>query len=153
MDIEPKNYEISYLISPNVSEEEVFSVAGKITSLIQNAKGIANKVEEPKKIKLAYPINKQRNAYFGWTTFSMLPENLEQFKKKIKLEEKSILRFLIVYLPKKVLELRNRPVYQPRPKTEKPLAPTYKPAPREAEKQEAVDITALDKKLEEILGK
>ena len=83
MDIEPKNYEISYLISPNVSEEQIFGVAGKITSLIQDAKGIANKIEEPKKIKLAYPVQKQRMAYFGWTTFAMLPENLEEFKKKL----------------------------------------------------------------------
>jgi len=152
MDIESKNYEIAYLISPNVSEEQIFGVAGKITSLIQDAKGIANKVEEPKKIKLAYPINKQRSAYFGWTTFAMLPENLEEFKKKLKFEEKSIMRFLVVFLPKKVLELRKRPIYI-KPKPERPVAPTYRPPPREAEKQEQVDITALDKKLEEILGK
>ena len=152
MDSETKNYEIAYLISPNVSEEEIFGVAGKITSLIQDAKGVANKVEEPKKIKLAYPINKQRAAYFGWTTFSMLPENLEDFKKKLRFEEKSIMRFLVVFTPKKVLELRKRPIYI-KPKPERPVAPTYRPAPREAEKQEQVDITALDKKLEEILGK
>lgn len=152
METEAKNYEIAYLISPNVSEEQIFGVAGKITSLIQDAQGIANKVEEPKKIKLAYPIKKQRMAYFGWTTFSMLPENLEDFKKKLKFEEKSIMRFLVVFTSKKVLELRKRPIYiKPRP--ERPVTPTYRPPPREAEKQEQVDILALDKKLEEILGK
>ena len=62
------------------------------------------------------------------------------------------MRFLVVFLPKKVLELRKRPIYiKPRP--EKPVTPTYRPPPRETEKQEQVDIIALDKKLEEILGK
>ncbi|KKS38550.1 MAG: 30S ribosomal protein S6 [Candidatus Sungbacteria bacterium RIFCSPLOWO2_12_FULL_41_11] len=152
METEVKNYEIAYLISPNVSEEQIFGVAGKITSLIQDAKGAANKIEEPKKIKLAYSIKKQWSAYFGWTIFSMLPENLEEFKKKLRFEEKSVMRFLVVFTPKKVLELRKRPIYI-KPKPEKPVTPTYRPPPREAEKQEQVDITALDKKLEEILGK
>ena len=151
METEAKNYEISYLISPNVSEEQIFGMAGKITSLIQDAKGIANKVEEPKKIKLAYPINKQRSAYFGWTTFAMLPENLEEFKKKLRFEKKSIMRFLVVFIPKKVLELRKRPIYI-KPKPERPVTPTYHPPPREIEKQEQVDILALAKKLEELLA-
>ena len=152
MDIEAKNYEISYLISPTVSEEGIFGVAGKITSLIQDAKGIVNKIEEPKKIKLAYPIKKQRMAYFGWTTFSMLAENLEEFKKKLRFEEKSILRFLTVFVPKRILEAKRRP-YFPRPKKELPQHVAPKSPPREFEEKEKMDITALDKKLEEILGK
>ncbi len=140
MDSESRQYEIAYLISPNISEEDVFGVAGKITTSLQDAKGLVSHIGEPKRRRLAYPIKKLSEAYFGWTRFSMSPENLADFEKKLK-QEPAIIRYLVVIFEESLPEriFRPRPTYTPRPTTPLP--------------EERMNIEELDKRLEEILGK
>lgn len=153
MDTETKNYEAAYLISPEVAEEEVFGEAGKITSFIQDAHGLVGRIEEPKKRKLAYPVQKLQNAYFGWTTFAIAPEKLADIDKKIK-AEKNIIRYLIA-------EEVKRPVVEFRPRPARPLRPAPAPrleevkpfVPQAPKEEDRAKIEELDKKLEEILGK
>lgn len=154
MDTEQKKYEIAYLISPEISDEEVFGEAGKITTAIQEAGGLIDRIEEPKKRRLAFAIKKFRNASFGWTTFSMAPEKLAEFKKNIDASPKTIFRYLITEMPKhhmvpqKYPRLISRPKLPETPKQYSAKAPAQ-PAPPE----EKMNIEELDKKLEEILGK
>lgn len=156
MDTEQKKYEIAYLISPEVSDEEVFGEAGKITTAIQDLGGLINRIEEPKKRRLAFMIKKFRNGSFGWTTFSMMPGNLAEFKKTIDASAKTIFRYLITetaklrIAPQKYPRLVTRPKLSDAPKhyeyvTKQPTEP--------AGAEEKMNIEELDKKLEEILGK
>jgi len=144
MDSQPKNYELAYLLSPSIAEEEVLTHVGKINALTEESEGTIRRAEEPKKRKLAYPIKKESWAYFGWTTFSLLPETIITLDKKLK-ENKLILRYLV-----SEEEIETRPqslrIMQPRPLSSRRVAPRQKPA-------EKLDLEALDKKLEEILGK
>lgn len=141
---EQKNYEIAYLISPKTKEENVFGEAGKITGFIQaTPNGLIGHIAEPKQIRLAYAINKSRDAYFGWTRFTMNPETIADFEKKLKLE-KAIMRYLIVEAEEEPIRIRTV-----RPKM--PLAMTKPVGPTAGE--EKVNMEELDKRLEEILGK
>lgn len=145
---EIKNYEVSYLITSSVAEGEVLNYANKLASIIEASKGAIKYTESPKKRKLAYPVKKERGAYFGWTTFSASPQSLAAIEKGIK-PEKGLLRYLIVDKTREELQLK--PVYFsiPRPVVTRPAGP------QAAEKapEEKLDLEALDKKLEEILGK
>lgn len=146
MEQKTKNYEIAYLLSPSISEEEVLTHAEKLNALIEEQKGTVKHFQEPRKHKLSYPIQKERNAYFGWSTFRLAPDAVTQLKKKLN-EYPHVLRYLIV---EEETRLRA-PVFRTptRPMSQK--SPTI---PREAEKgDEKLDLEALDKKLEEILGK
>lgn len=150
METEAKNYEIAYILSSDINEEEIFGVIGKITGLIQDEKGMVQKIEEPQKIKLAYPIQKQKTAYLGCTVFSMLPENVEGLKKKLRQENKTIIRFLMVLAQKKLAAAAMRKqIIVSKPKIGKPPAT---PAIPVSEAEEKVDMAELDKKLEELLG-
>lgn len=143
METEPKNYEIAYLISPQVAAEDAFGEAGKITGFIQDAKGFIGHIEEPKRKTLAYSIKKFREAYFGWTRFSIGSRELSELEKKLS-REPNIIRFLIVHAdetPPERYPLRHGAAR----KTQKSAVPP-------AEK-ERMDIGELDKRLEEILGK
>lgn len=151
MDSETKNYEIAYLINPDVAEDEVFGEAGKITGFVQEARGMVGHIEEPRRCHLAYPIEEFGQAYFGWTTFVIAPGELSELKKKIK-AEKNIVRFIISAEVQK-------PIIPPRVMRPRPSAPlanldeikAFEPqAPKEEDK---VKIEELDKRLEEILGK
>ena len=148
MDSEAKNYELAYLLSPSLPEDEVLGYAGKLSGVIEEQKGAIRHVEPPKRRKLAYPIHKEGTAYFGWTTFAAAPAAIAQIEKKVK-EMPQILRHLTV---EEEIETR-RPIF--RPLQPRMASGTANPAaPHEAEKpEEKLDLEALDKKLEEILGK
>lgn len=147
MEQELKNYEIAYILSPSLVEEEVLTFAGKVSALIEEQKGVIKHLQEPKRHKLAYAVNKERNAYFGWTTFRLSPQSVAALEKKLKLET-TIMRYLIIEEETRL----KAPVF--RTPTAKPGAAKMPSVPREAEKsEEKLDLEALDKKLEEILGK
>ncbi len=148
MSSDSKNYELAYLLSPSLSQEEVLTQAGKLTTLIEESKGMIRKVEEPRKRTLAYPIKKQSSAFFGWTTFSMAPEFTPGLEKKLRGQEQ-LLRFTLV----EEEEITTRP-FMLRTVPSRPQPSYPRPIPREAPKtDEKLDLEALDKKLEEILGK
>lgn len=153
MDSDAKNYELAYLLSPSLPEEDVLGVAGKISALIEGSSGAIRRVEPPKKRRLAYPVKKERLAYFGWTTFAAAPAMVAGLDKKTK-EMTEVLRHLIV---EEEIETR-RPIlrtFAPGAGRPAPVAGASGPeVPREQEDQgEKLDFEALDKKLEEILGK
>lgn len=153
MDTDAKNYELAYLLSPSLQEMEMLDYAGKISALIEEQKGAIRRVETPKKRRLAYAVKKERNAFFGWTTFAALPAAVAAIEKKAK-EIPQVLRHLIV---EEEIETR-RPILRtfgagaglPAPAVgqKAPEVPREKEVPAEK-----LDFEALDKKLEEILGK
>ncbi|MBI4132632.1 MAG: 30S ribosomal protein S6 [Candidatus Sungbacteria bacterium] len=153
MDSEVRNYEITYLIHPDIAEDEVFGQAGKITSFVQEAHGLVGRIGEPKKRRLAYPIKKFRDAYFGWTKFTIVPERIAEIEKKLALE-KNFIRYLIVedakrppleFRPRREAALRRAP-----PPSRQLVTPFVPEPPKEEDK---IKLEELDKKLEEILGK
>ncbi len=147
MEQESKNYEIAYILAPSLAEEEILTCAGKISALIEEQKGNIKHLQEPKRHKLAYLVNKERNAYFGWTTFQLSPQSVAALEKKLKLET-SIMRYLIIEEETRL----KAPVF--RTPIAKPGTAKTTAVPRETEKsEEKLDLEALDKKLEEILGK
>jgi len=130
-----KFYELTYLISPELSEEEIRTLQEKINSLIQEEGGVLSEVNSVVRKTLAYPIEKKRVAYLAILSFQLDPERLGSLEKKIKAES-GILRYLILTkkLPKRVAAM---PVKKPRKIT--------KPKPK-------VELKEIEKKLEEILG-
>lgn len=148
MSQEVKNYEFAYLLSPSVEEGAVLSYTAKISALIEEAGGMVRKTEAPKRRQLAYPVRKEHQAYFGWTTFTATPLKTKELEKKFS-GLKEILRHLLIEA-----EIEKRPP------TFRPMhamtgaGRVVRPPAREAEKaDDKLDLEALDKKLEEILGK
>jgi len=131
-----KFFELTYLISPELSEEELKSLNEKINSLIQKGGGVLNEVGLPIKKKLAYPIKKKSEAFLVSSTFYLEPMGLKNLEKELEAEKK-ILNYLI--LAKKLLRKVTITV-----KPKKPIKP--KPEIKK------VELKEIEKKLEEILG-
>ena len=112
-------YELTYLISPDLNETELKDFSQKIDSLISKS-GKFIKSETPKKISLAYPIRRKKEAFLRSCEFSGEPEKLESLKKEFS-KENNILRFLLI--KKKEIKERIRAVRkiakrEPKRKTE-----------------------------------
>lgn len=151
MNSDQKNYELAYLLSSSISEAELSVVIAKLATIIQENKGVIRRQEEAKKRELSYPIRKQRTAYFGWITFNLSPELVNGLRKKLA-GETELLRSLLVEENMEQYNLPPRRMYTPRPMGPHAKLGVPGTPPKEAP-EEKLDLEALDKKLEEILGR
>ena len=142
-----KNYELTYLISPDLSEEELKNLSAKINSFIPEEAGVLEKTTEPLRKRLGYPIKRKAGAFSVSLNFSFNPEKLEDLEKKLK-SENQILRYIILIktTAKEVLPRKKRPLKIPQKITEPSEPAAHQP------KAKKVELKEIDKKIEEILG-
>lgn len=137
---EKKQYEIAFILKT----EDAY-----VIKQVLNNRGFSILNESlVNKIKLAYPIKKEIQAYWGYCGFAGAPAEVKELSLELKLKPE-ILRFLIVSLPKKSVVRQERRVstrissIKPIEKNEKPEKLAYEP--------KILSNEALEKKLEEIL--
>ena len=130
-----KFYELTYLISPELSETEIKDLQQKLDSFIQNKEGILDSFSPPEKTNLSYPIKKEVQAYLASLSFYLKPEEVSNLKKEVK-SESQILRFLI--------SIKKKP---------KVTKVSKKPLAKKPEKEKKAELKDIEQKLEEILGK
>jgi len=135
------SYELTYLISPDLLEEELKALQEKIVSQIQEIGGILNEISRTIKKSLAYPLKKKTSAFLATLSFQLPPEKLEGLEKGLKAESQ-VLRYLIL------TETKTKPPVTFRKKViEGKLI-----ASRKKVVGEKVELKEIEKKLEEILG-
>lgn len=152
-------YEIGYHLSPEIPEGEVSTSSNKIKSLIEKMDG-AVKSGDIKRRRLAYPLKKHKESYFGFFKFVFSPDKILKLKNELNLD-KQILRFMILtqtatqFEPKSAVAtlipprqtsaiLKKKPAVSVENKTtETPII---------SEKDDKKGMEELDKTLEKILG-
>lgn len=133
---EKKSYEISFLVKDESS-------AQKIATLIRQHGGEVSFESPVRNLALAYKINKEANANFGYFHFEMTPEELPALDRNLKTSSE-VVRFLII--TPAFLKTQNIPTLKPK---SRPISP--RPT-QEANKAPApLSNEALEKKIEEIL--
>lgn len=160
-------YELMYILSSGVSDDQVPEVSEQIRKFVSDFGG--TEVEETNlgKKKLAYPVKRTRNAFYVVVNFSMPGEKLNEFDAKIRTQENTIIRYIIVNLDEHLkrtardLEIQaklqlNRPTPLPGEERVVPASaavtvPTPR-VPRPAAPPVQMDAAELDKKIEEALN-
>ncbi|MEK7135019.1 MAG: 30S ribosomal protein S6 [Patescibacteria group bacterium] len=106
-----KEYELSYLLTPDIPEDKIDSEATELKNIITENGGDTVQTNPPEKKRLAYPVRKQNQAYFGIVYFNINKDGLDKIKKTLAFSKK-ILRFLIL---SKVLKPKPSPVIVQQP--------------------------------------
>ena len=88
------NYEVLYIISPDLGEEDTAALVEKFKALIE-ANGTLNELEQWGKRKLAYPINKTNEGYYVFVDFTYKPEEVAVLKRALGYNEQ-VLRHIVV---------------------------------------------------------
>lgn len=146
-----KPYELTYIISSEVTTNEAESKAKNIESLIQDKEGIVLKSEKPSPKTLAYTIKKQASGFFGVLEFQLEPKYLYELKEKIQKDDKIIRHMIVINNPAKIQKERRT--------RKKPLTPPLfvgitngeKEKIKEKKINKKVELKEIEKELDEIL--
>jgi len=122
-----KNYELSYLVSSNLSEEEIKALQESVNSLIQKEEGIL--------LENDYPIKKEGFSLLS-LKFQMDPEKIAGLEKSLKADSRIFRHILLIKHPMKDAKKMRRPMKTISKKTEK----------------SKVELKEIESRLEEILG-
>ena len=89
-----RNYEMVYVINPELGEEGVTALRDQIQDLVAKA-GTVAAVEEWGRKRLAYEIDDLKEGYYVVTTFDAEPASIEELERVLRIRD-GLLRFLIV---------------------------------------------------------
>ncbi len=89
------NYEVLYVISPSLSDEEREAVISKFKAMVENAKGTVSGIDKWGMKTLAYPIKFKKEGYYVLMTYSCDSATSTAMGKLMLITE-PILRHIIV---------------------------------------------------------
>ena len=90
-----KNYEIMFILSTQLTEEEKKANVELVEATLTKAGATEVKTEIWGDRKLAYPIHKKENGYYVLTTFQIEGTQLVEIETKLNITE-TILKYMIV---------------------------------------------------------
>lgn len=90
-----KEYEIVYVLRPDLSDEDRTKKVERIHGLITDNGGQVDKVDDWGKRVLAYEIKHYTDAYYGLTLFQMPPQAVNPICERLNIDEE-ILRYQVV---------------------------------------------------------
>jgi small subunit ribosomal protein S6 len=89
------NYELIFIVHPNVSDEELPGEITKVSDLVAKLGGNTSEVTQWGRKKLAYPIKKVNEGSYVLAKIDLNPTKIEEFDSSLKMSG-SILRHLLV---------------------------------------------------------
>ncbi|MDD5145547.1 MAG: 30S ribosomal protein S6 [Candidatus Pacebacteria bacterium] len=137
-----KQYQLNYLILPDLNEEDAKSLQERINSFVVENQGTLDKIFDIAKKRIDQRVKKQDVAYLASLDFHFLPEKIMDLEKKLKSEEKIIRYAILNKKAQKPLEAKRR----------RPILKAAEETAKATEKPKKVEIKEIEKKLEEILG-
>jgi small subunit ribosomal protein S6 len=90
-----RNYEVMYILSPNLQEEAIKSSVDRFASIVTNDGGEMEKVQEIGKKRLAYEINDFREGFYVLMNFQAEPKTVSELERVMKISD-DVIRYLIV---------------------------------------------------------
>jgi len=123
-------YEISFLIDPKTSEEDLPLAVGGLKEVIESRDSIFVSEGLPKKMNLAYSMftshdsKKERydSAYFGWIKYEASPSDIEEIKNEME-AKKEVIRLLVVKTTREdISPFKPKPVVASKPEGKGPIS-------------------------------
>jgi ribosomal protein S6 len=146
--MEQRNYELTFLASPELKTEELESLIEKVKGLATSNPNVT-KIIPPKKIKLSYPIKKQVFANIITLEMSLSPEEAQQTKEKLDKEER-ILRYLLIKIKKQPEKKQKKEAETAKLNKVEEKKEALQEEEKEKEK-EKVELEKVEEKLKEIV--
>ena len=83
-----RDYELGFILNPEVSEEEIRSSLDRIELIVANYGGQIFKVNHWGRRRLAYPIERHRDGYYIFIDLILTPEAVTEIERTLRVSEK-----------------------------------------------------------------
>ena len=139
-----RDYEILYIVRPDLEEDEVNQAVERVNALIANVGGTPSKTDVWGKRRLAYEVDHLREGYYVLTDFQVEPERVPELESTLKISD-TVFRHLIVRKPAKAAAAAPAEAKAPAADGEAPAAPAAEtPAAQAAEGAPAAEAPAAE---------
>jgi len=88
------NYEVLYILKPNLSEEETAALVERFKGVVENG-GNVTEIDQWGKRRLAYPINDLMEGYYVLMTFTAPAELPRELDRLLRIND-GVMRSMIV---------------------------------------------------------
>ena len=95
-----RDYEILYIVRPDLEEEKLNEAVGKVTALIETLGGQHERTNVWGKRRLAYEVDRLREGFYVLTEFQLDPGRVPEMESTLKISD-SVFRHLIVRRPER----------------------------------------------------
>ena len=117
-----RDYEILYIVRPELDEEQLQQAVATVNKLIENLGGVGQKTDVWGRRRLAYEVRHLREGQYVLTDFQIDPARVPEMEATLKISD-TVFRHLIVRKP----EVRERR----RSRAERAAEAEQQPAPAE----------------------
>lgn len=102
-----RDYEILYIVKPDLDEEAVAQVTKSVEELIAGFGGTVQKTDQWGRRKLAYEVQHLREGYYVLTDFRFDTERVPELEGQLRISD-TVFRYLVTRKPEKVRSTRAR---------------------------------------------
>ncbi|MEN8098023.1 MAG: 30S ribosomal protein S6 [Chloroflexota bacterium] len=90
-----RNYEFTFIVRPDLEEEDMTSAVEQVQSWITEADGVVEHVDVWGKRRLAYPIQKHESGHYVHLKIKFQSDAVRELERRMQISE-NILRYLTV---------------------------------------------------------
>ncbi len=152
-----KTYELTYIISPEITLEEAEAKAKEIESAVASKEGAVLNSSKPFAKTLSYPVAGRASGFVGVLEFQVEPEKFVDFQKIIQKDGKIVRHMVIIKKLARIRKERTRKpvVTQEIEKEPRIEAKEIKPASASkgsGETKGKIELKDIEQELDEILS-
>ncbi len=133
-----RDYELGFILSPEVSEEQTRAILDRVEQVVANHGGQIVRVNQWGRRRLGYPIERHRDGFYVFIDMILTPENVIELDRTLKVSEE-VLRHLIKRRDPKAVQ-KEREAHA----TAAAAAPAVPVAEAEAEPQDEMQTPGED---------
>lgn len=125
-----RDYEILYIVRPELDEEQVNGAVETVNTLITNLGGASQSTNVWGKRRLAYEVAHLREGHYILTDFQIEPARVPEMEATLKISD-TVFRHLIVRKPEQAAAPAATPAEKSGPAAQAPAEPAETTAPAE----------------------
>ncbi len=149
MEEKNNNYELSFWFSSRLDEKAIEQKFDNLLKQLEKSSALIIFSQSPQLKQLAYPVKKERNAYFGYIQFELSKDSLARLEEGLRLND-DLIRFMVLNMKPKQEQKIPRSTFS-KPVLKEKEKPSSAKATEGKEEEKVISLEELDKKLSEIL--
>jgi small subunit ribosomal protein S6 len=91
-----RDYELMYIVRPNITDEELTGATDKVDSMISNLGGSVSEKNPWGKRRLAYPIDKYEDGYYIVSKIKLDTARTRDLEEQLRISDDVIRHILVV---------------------------------------------------------